>query len=103
MERIKCIMRDIAEEREGAEHYAKKALQYKDSDHDLAEMYYNMSRQEMNHAENLYTQGHRLMCKIKEHDPEDYEKMLWAWEWEHDKTTEEMAEARMLQEMYRGQ
>ena len=102
MERIKCIMNDIAEEREGAEHYAKKALRYKDSDRELADMYHSMSKQEMGHAENLYAQGHRIMCKVKENDPEDYRKMLWAWEWEHDKTMEELAEVRVLQDMYRG-
>ena len=84
MEAIKCIMRDIAEEREGAEHYAKKALHYKDTDRDLAEMYYAMSKQEAGHADNLYAQGHRLMCRLKEHDQEAYNSMLWAWEWEHE-------------------
>ena len=102
MERIKCIMKDIADEREGAEHYAKKALRYKDFDRELADMYHSMSKQEATHAENLYAQGHRIMCKIKENDPEDYKKMLWAWEWEHEKTMEELGEARVLQEMYRG-
>ena len=102
MKCMEMIMEDMADEVEGAEHYAELAVKYKDHDHDLAEMYYNMSKQEAGHAENLYAQGHRIMCKIKENDPEDYKKMLWAWEWEHGKTMEELGEARVLQEMYRG-
>ena len=101
MKCIEAIIGDIMEEVEGAEHYAKLALRYKDSDRDLAEMYHSMSKQEAMHAENLYAQGHRIMCRIKEQDPEDYKKMLWAWEWEHEKTLEELAEARVLQDMFR--
>lgn len=36
MKVIKCLVEDINEELEGAEHYAKLATQYKDEDRELA-------------------------------------------------------------------
>lgn len=39
MKQIKQIVEDIKEEMEGAEHYAKLATQYKDSDKQLADTY----------------------------------------------------------------
>ena len=102
MKCIETLIGDIMEEVEGAEQYAKLALHHKDTDRDLAEMYYNMSKQEAGHADNLYAQGNRVMNKIKENDPDSYNKMLWSWEWVHGRMIHELTEVKVMQEMYRG-
>lgn len=102
MKCIETIIGDIMEETEGAEHYAKLALQHKDNDRELADTYHSMSKQEAGHAENLYAQGNRIMMRLKEHDPESYHKMAWSWELVHGRMIHELTETKVMQEMYRG-
>ena len=53
MKKIAIIVRDINEELEGAEHYAKMATQYKDDDKPLADAYADMAAQELGHVDRL--------------------------------------------------
>ena len=47
MKVIKCLVEDIEEELEGAEHYAKKATEHKDDDRELADVYAKLANVEL--------------------------------------------------------
>ena len=59
MKQIKCLVKDIRDEMEGAEHYAKLAVQYKDTDRTLADTYAKMSEAELGHVDLLHSQAVR--------------------------------------------
>lgn len=54
MNAIEYTARRVRDEVADAEHYAKKAIEYKVAMPELAETLYSLSAQEMDHAQRLY-------------------------------------------------
>lgn len=98
MKQIKQIVKDIEEEMEGAEHYAKLATQYKDSDKQLADTYAKLSSVELDHVTALHTQAVRMIREITEPAPAS---MQTVWDWEHEKMLDTVARIRVMLDMYR--
>ena len=99
MKIIKCLAEMIHEELEDAEKYGKKALEYKDSDKRLADMFYNLSKQDLEHANMEHEQAVRL---IKDQNTEAPAAMQAVWDWEHEHMIDHSAKIRQLQAMYNG-
>lgn len=101
MKEIKMLVEDIHEELEGAEHYAKLATQYRDTDRALADTYATMATQELSHVDALHNQAVR---KIKEYRAESGSEppasMQAVWDWEHDKMTDHVVRVRTLLDVY---
>ena len=85
------IVRDIKEELEGAEHYAKLATQY----------YANMANQELNHVDMLHAQVVRVIKEYRDAGNTPLEAMMAVWDWEHESMVSHTAKVKMLLEMYR--
>ena len=96
MKEIKMLSKQMKEELHDACAYIKEAICYKDSDRDLAEMYYTLSKAEVEHADMEHNQALRLI-KGKEAP----ESMKAVWEYLHEELIEEKAEIKRLQAMYR--
>lgn len=96
MHRLKKIVKQMWEETMGAEQYAMCALNTKDEDRTLAEMYHSMANQEMTHAENLMSQASRVASLM--HDEPHIESI---WNWERDKIMEQMAHSKYYIDAYR--
>lgn len=100
MKMIAEIVEDIREELEGAEHYAKKATQYKDQDRRLAGMYADIANQELNHVDALHTQAVRLIQDQRATGTEPPAGMQAVWDWEHSHMMEHVSRVKVLLEMY---
>lgn len=98
MKQIKQIVEDIREEMEGAEHYAKLATQYKDSDKQLADTYAKLASVELDHVTALHTQAVRMIREVKDPAPAS---MQAVWDWEHEKMLDTVARIRVMLDMYR--
>ena len=85
MKIIKCIVEDIREEAEGAEHYAK------------------MAETEIGHVNTLHEHAVRLIKAKKSTGAEVPSTMQAIWDWEHGKMVDCMARVKALLSMYRGQ
>lgn len=101
MKMIAEIVEDIREELDGAEHYAKKAAQYKEQDHRLAEQYATLSTQELGHVDALHTQAVRLIQDQRSAGAEVPAGMQAVWDWEHSHMMDRVARVKMLLELYR--
>ena len=101
MRKIACIVKDIKEELEGAEHYAKLATQYKDDDKPLADAYATMATQELNHVDTLHAQVVRVIQDYRAKGNTPPEAMMAVWDWEHESMVSHTAKVKMLLEMYR--
>lgn len=101
MKIIKHLIEDMNEEMEGAEHYAKKALEYKEDDRDLADLYAKLSTVEKGHADLIHEQ---IVRKIKAKNAEGVTTpapMQAVYDWEHEKAIDGAARLKVLQDMYR--
>lgn len=98
---IKKISEMIAEELEGAEHYAKCALKYRDEHPMLAKTMYDISTDEMRHVDLLHAEVVRIIKAYHEKSGEPPAAMMAVYEYLHDKQIEDANEVKMYQAQYR--
>lgn len=103
MKIIKCLVEDIQDELEGAEHYAKLATQHRDDDRELAEVYYRLANTELEHVNTLHSQVVRIIKEWKATSGEETPASMQAvWDWEHDKMLDTTARIKTMLAMYKG-
>lgn len=102
MKIIKEIMEQMTDELDGAGEYIDYALKYKDTDRILADMYYNMSIQELKHHDDLHTQVVRMITEYRKEHGEPPVAMQAVYDWEHEKAIAKAKEVRTAQAMYKG-
>lgn len=101
MKVIKQLSEMIEEELEGAENYAKSALEYKDNMKILADTFYDISTQEMVHVNMLHDRVAEIIKRHREEHGEPPAAMLAIYEWEHKKQIEKAKTVKILQSQYR--
>ena len=101
MKIIKKLADMIEDELEGAEHYAKCAIQHKEDNPSLASTLYEISVQEMHHVSMLHEQVAKLIEKHRKEHGAPPPAMQAIYDWQHEKQIEEAAEVKRYQEMYR--
>lgn len=87
------IIDEIYDEIEGAQTYVKHALMFKAEDKPLSEMYYNMARQEYNHAINLIEHAPKIAMM------DDTLKLMW--ERDHGRIVEWLSDVKSHLDMIR--
>ena len=99
---IKKIADMIEEELEGAEHYAKCAVKYKEEHPTLAKTFYDISTDEMRHVGLLHGEVVAIIEEHRRTHGEPPASMLAIWDYLHEKHIDKSNEVRMLQSQYRG-
>ena len=103
MKIIKELSEMIEEELEGAENYVKHALLYKVDHPDLANVFYEISNQEMRHVNMLHDEVVKLIKHHREKHGEPPAPMMAIYEYQHEKQIEEAKEVKILQQQYRDE
>ena len=89
------ISEQIHDETDGAMHYAKNAVHYKEEYPELSRVYAEMAEQELTHANKLHDFVVKFITKVREMgEPPKY--MLDMWEEEHHEIIEEVAKAKAM-------
>ena len=102
MKIIKCLVEDINEELEGAEHYAKLATQHKDDDRELADVYAKLANVELDHVNALHGQVVRIIKEWKATSGQEPPAAMQAvFDWEHNKEIEKVKQIKILLDLYR--
>lgn len=99
---IKKIADMIEDELEGAEHYAKCAVKWKEEHPTLAKTFYDISTDEVRHVNLLHGEVVNIIETHRKTHGEPPANMLAIWEYVHEKNIEKMNEVKMLQSQYRG-
>lgn len=92
----------IKEEIRDAEKYARYALDYKIEDKALADTYYGLSNEELQHMDKLHSQVERLIIDYKTKKGDIPEGMKAIYEYLHKEWIENVKEVKILLSMYKG-
>lgn len=99
---IKKLSRMIKEEIGDAEKYANCALKYKDDDKNLADVFYTLATQELQHMDMLHQQVVRLINDYRTKKGEPPAAMQALYDYVHEEQIEQVKEVRVLLSMYKG-
>ena len=99
MEHLKHLICRYIDETEDAERYATNAEAHK-ADNQLSSMFYDLSKQEHEHAERIKREIDRHINSM----PAGEERKAWeaVWAYEHEKGMKHIKAAKAMQEMYRA-
>lgn len=100
MKIIKEISEMIEDELEGAEHYIECALKHKADHPALADVFYEISTQEMRHVNMLHDEVVKLIKEYRGKNGNPPEAMQAIWEWQHERHIESLKEIKILQDHY---
>jgi hypothetical protein len=101
MKVIKLLEELIEEEIHDVKKYAKLAIEYKEDNPGLAQVFYNLSVQEDTHQANLHSEVVKIIEEHRRMHGEPPASMMAVYEYVHKKHIDKLAEARTYQEMYK--
>ena len=101
MELIKKLFEMIEEEIEGAEEYAKCALKYKESNQELAQTFYTMSAEEMQHVDKLHKQVVRIIEMYRKEHGDPPAAMQAVYDYVHERQIERANKVTMMQAQFK--
>ena len=98
IKKLSCL---IDEEIGDARKYAKLALEWKDEDAGLAQMFNLLSQDEMKHMGMLHDAVTKIIAQVQDDGDPRVEGMRIAYEVLHDKAIDDAAEVKVMQQMFR--
>ena len=101
MKIIDELQKHIEEEIEDATNYAKKAVEYKDTYPETAELYFKLSGEEQNHMNALHKEVVRLIEKYRREKGEPPADMMAIYNYLHQREIEKAEKVCVLQNMYK--
>ena len=101
MKIIERISDRITDEIGDAKTYAMMALEIRDEYPDMARVMYTISMQEMEHMRMLHDGVANIINKYRTERGEPPEKMMYIYNYLHEKQIEKAAEAKNIQAMFK--
>ena len=98
---IKCVTDKIREEIHDADSYIDLAIKWKDEEPDTAELFYELSGEELGHMQRLHEKVTELIRKSREQNGEPPKIMLELYDELHKKQIEDTMRVKVKQAMYR--
>ena len=101
MKIIKKLSEMISEEIADARKYAQCALNHKDDMKELADTFFQLSNEEMNHMSLLHKQVTKIIQDYRTKNGEPPAPMQAVYDYIHEKNMEAAAEVKALQALYK--
>ena len=100
MKKIRALSFYIEDEIEDAEKYVKAAIEYKAKDKRLADLFFNLSNEEMKHMGLLHTEVVRIIEEYRATHGDPPEGMMAMYDILHEKHVEDAKAVKILQGLY---
>ena len=100
---IKCLADQITDELEDAEKYIDLAMKWKTEQPETAELFAELSAEELGHMEKLHAAVLELIIKYKKEHGEEPEGMMVLYNYLHEKNIAAATEIKVKQGMYQMQ
>ena len=101
MKIIKKLSEMISEEIADSRKYARCALNHKEDNPALADLFYRLSGEELNHMTMLHNEVVDIIDKYRKEHGDPPESMQAVYDYLHEKQIEEAAEVKTLRAMYK--
>lgn len=98
---IKCLSEMIGEEIADAKKYIDKALKYKDERRGLADVFAQLSSEEMKHMTMLHNEVTKIIDEYRQTNGEPPPNMQAVYDYLHELHMEKAAEVKAAQTLYR--
>ena len=101
MQVIKCLAEKIAEELHDAEDYIDLALKWKEEDEDTADLFAELSAEEMKHVNMLHEHVEEMIDDYREENGAPPKDMMTLYEYLHEKHMKDAMRIKVKQGMYK--
>lgn len=101
MEAIETLSNKIEDELEDACSYIDLALDVRDTDQASAEMYYQLSLDEMGHMEKLHKRVVDIIAEYRKENGDPSPDMQWRYNYIHKKHTDKAVQIKAKQLIYK--
>ena len=98
---IKCLSEKIEDELQDAGEYVELAMKWKDEYPDVADVFYELSTEEMGHMGKLHETVQELIAGYREEHGEPPKDMLVLYEYLHEKHMAAATQIKVKQGMYK--
>ena len=102
MKIIKCLSELIEEELDGADHYIDLAMRWKTEEPDTADLFAELSAEEMGHVDKLHEEVKELIEDYRKEHGEPPKEMMTLYEYLHEKHIGTAMQIKIKQSMYKG-
>ena len=99
---IKCLSEKIEEELEDANAYIDLAMKWKTDEPDTAEVFYELSTEEMGHVDKLHKEVTELIEDYRRDHGEPPKEMMVLYEYLHNKHIATATQIRIKQGVYKA-
>lgn len=103
MKIIEVLSEHIEDELHDAQTYAKLALEYKETEPELSQLFYKLSGEEMTHMDALHKRVVMCMEHYRQTHGEPPEGMRALYEFVHKRELAQAGEVKRLHSLYRGE
>lgn len=101
MEIIKCLSEKIEDELKDAGEYVEMAMRWKDEAPEAADLFYELSAEEMGHMEKLHEMAEEHIEAYREKHGEPPKDMMTLYNFLHDKHKQTALHIKVMQGMYK--
>lgn len=101
MKIIKCLAEKIEEELHDASAYVDLAMKWKDEQPDTADLFYELSTEEMSHVDKLHEEVQELIEEYRKEHGEPPKEMMTLYEYLHGKHIETATMIKVKQGMFK--
>ena len=101
MKIIKCLSQQIEDEMEDADKYIDLAMKWKADEPETADLFYELSLEEMGHMEKLHDEVVELINKYRNEHGEPPKEMMILYEYLHEMHIKTATQIKVKQGMYK--
>lgn len=102
MKLIECLSELIEDEICDAERYADLALKWKTEEPDTADLFYELSTEEMGHMSKLHDEVAELIDEFRKEHGEPPKEMLFVYNYLHQRHIKDANKVKSKQELYKA-
>lgn len=102
MKIIKCLSEKIEDELQDANDYIDLAMKWKSEEPDTAELFYELSLEEMGHMQKLHDEVSELIDEYRKEHGEPPKDMMVLYDYLHEKHIGHATQIKVKQGMYKA-
>ena len=102
MKIIKCLSELIEEELEDAQKYIDLAMKWRTDEPDTADLFYELSTEEMGHVDKLHQEVTELIEEYRKEHGDPPKEMMVLYEYLHEKHIGTATQIKIKQGMYKA-